>query len=419
VSSRSFAIESELGRIRMDKCPELTSLLKPKERLRSFSYVRMAVMLCGCLSYRRAADMMNTVLHRAADDAIKVRTLADFIEDYGNGIGSHMKTLAANILNANRFDAETLAPEDAAAFKASIAGQAREAGQAEAEMAEVYEKVWEINSQREVRAQIKRNELVSAVELPSTRCCYISIDDIGVKHQKETRKDGGSKTGRYVENTVIHVQVDGLCHHLTAVGMRNAFAVLMAFLLNNHLMENRRLVFLADGARDILNHIETLFPFCEHSLILDWYHLKKKCKELISSSVKGKKEEKQVIIQDLLRMLWVGNVDEAVEYLNSLEQKSIKSGYWLRELTGYLERKRPQIACYALRDSLGLRNSSNRVEKDNDLLVAQRQKHNGMSWSREGSGALAAINMVLLNKEAEQWLYTRTLPFSMFSDVAA
>jgi hypothetical protein len=144
-----------------------------------------------------------------------------------------------------------------------------------------------------------------------------------------------------------------------------------------------------------------------------------KCKELISSSVNGNKEEKQAIIRDLLRMLWVGNADEAIEYLNSLDRKIIKSDRWFGELTGYLERKRPQIACYALRDGLGLRNSSNRVEKANDLLVAGRQKHNGMSWSREGSGALAAISMILSNNETEQWLYTRTLSFSLPANVAA
>jgi hypothetical protein len=118
-------------------------------------------------------------------------------------------------------------------------------------------------------------------------------------------------------------------------------------------------------------------------------------------------------------MLWAGNVDEAIEYLNGTDPKSIKSGYWLGELTGYLERKRPQIVCYALRDCLGLRNSSNRVEKANDMIVAQRQKHNGMSWSTEGSGALAAINMVLLNNEMEQWLYTHTLSFSISKNMAA
>ncbi|MDR1135644.1 MAG: hypothetical protein LBL49_05645, partial [Clostridiales Family XIII bacterium] len=62
---------------------------------------------------------------------------------------------------------------------------------------------------------------------------------------------------------------------------------------------------------------------------------------------------------------------------------------------------------------LGLRISSNRVEKDNDMLVAERQKHNGMSWSGKGSGALAAIKMLMLNNDTEQWLYTRSLPFSM------
>ena len=35
----------------------------------------------------------------------------------------------------------------------------------------------------------------------------------------------------------------------------------------------------------------------------------------------------------------------------------------------------------ALRANLGLRNSSNPVEKANDLVVAGRQKHNGMAWS--------------------------------------
>jgi hypothetical protein len=39
------------------------------------------------------------------------------------------------------------------------------------------------------------------------------------------------------------------------------------------------------------------------------------------------------------------------------------------------------IPVYAVRRQLGLRNSSNRGEKANDLLVAARQKHNGMSWS--------------------------------------
>ncbi len=71
------------------------------------------------------------------------------------------------------------------------------------------------------------------------------------------------------------------------------------------------------------------------------------------------------------------------------------------ELASYIERKSLNITCYDLRRKLGLRVSSNRVEKANDLIVGQRQKHNGMSWSSDGSGALAAVSMLMLNNDAE------------------
>ena len=195
--------------------------------------------------------------------------------------------------------------------------------------------------------------------------------------------------------------------------MEQAVSVLMAFLLENRLMEDRRLVFFTDGARDIKNCIESAFGFRQFAIVLDWYHLKKKCKELISSSIKGSKKEKQEVARRLLRMLWVGNAGEAVSYLNGLDSTCIKSAHWRDELAGYLERKTPDVPCYALRSALGLRVSSNRVEKANDLIVAKRQKHNGMSWSFEGSGALAAVTMSILNNDLEHWMRTGTLPFAM------
>ena len=67
--------------------------------------------------------------------------------------------------------------------------------------------------------------------------------------------------------------------------------------------------------------------------------------------------------------------------------------------------------CYALRAGLGLRNSSNPVEKTNDILVAQRQKHNGMSWSKYGSSALAAIEMVFYNGYEDIWFRFGQIPF--------
>ena len=45
-----------------------------------------------------------------------------------------------------------------------------------------------------------------------------------------------------------------------------------------------------------------------------------------------------------------------------------------------------------------------------DLVVAQRQKHNGMSWSNTGSGALAQITALIINDELGFWLNERMIP---------
>lgn len=74
------------------------------------------------------------------------------------------------------------------------------------------------------------------------------------------------------------------------------------------------------------------------------------------------------------------------------------------------QRKRAAITCYAVRAKLNLRNSSNPVEKADDLLVAQRQNHNGMSWTPHGSGALAAVEMIYQNNQSNLWFQKKELP---------
>jgi hypothetical protein len=91
----------------------------------------------------------------------------------------------------------------------------------------------------------------------------------------------------------------------------------------------------------------------------------------------------------------------------------VKSERWQNGLVGYIQRKAPNIVCYALRHALGLRMSSNRVEKANCLVVAQKQEHNGMRWSFAENDALAAITMIFLNNEVSSWIRTRSFPFAM------
>ena len=187
--------------------------------------------------------------------------------------------------------------------------------------------------------------------------------------------------------------------------------LLPGFLLQNGLMENRRLIFFTDGAKCIKDAIEKYFKFREYTIILDWLHLRKKLKEMLSMAVKGSKEEKRAIAKGLLRILWAGNAEKAKDYLKNLKKKNVKNEIMLSEACAYITRKQPYIICYAFRAMAHLKNSSNRVEKENDLLVAQRQKHNGMSWSSGGSGALAAIRMAETNGELENWLVNREISF--------
>jgi hypothetical protein len=412
--TRDCSIESEIGRVPLLLNGGGALALKPKERLWSFSFVELLLEYCKDLSYRSAAHKLNLALRRSQGQELIPRTLADFTRHCGDGISTEMKNIADRVLRQFGFDPSTRLPVEEASLpvqivKPSCAGEDDASGHE----CRLSGQIAAINAQREEEAQITRLELARQIEPSEKNCCYISIDDIGVKHQKDKREDGFVKERKYVENTVVHVQADGRSHCLTAVGMDQAFSILLAFLLANKLMENRRLVFFTDGAADIKTRIESVFAFRPYAIVLDWYHLKKKCKELISSSFKGGKSDKQDITQRLLRMLWAGNTDSAASYLGGIDAKMVKSERWRDELVSYIQRKEPNIACYALRHSLGLRVSSNRVEKANDLVVAQRQKHNGMSWSFAGSGALAAITMVFMNNEVSSWVRTRALSFAM------
>lgn len=410
-------IESEIGRVHTPDFDSVAAGLKPKERIWSLAYSFLCMRFCNELSYRQAADLINAALHRHEESLMKVRTLADFIERTGSQIQGYLTAVTEKVLKDSNYEPETDEAVSDVQNRDTEPMAELTAEQAEWDN-EIAEKAGQINEQREPREQIKDLERFPRIESPKEKRCYISIDDVGVKHQKETRKDGCVKDGRFVNNTVMHIQSGDGSYCLTTSGMENAFRMLMAFLLSNNLLDHT-LVFFADGAQDIRCYIAKYFAHYSYTLILDWYHLRKKCKELVSSSIKGTIAQKKEHSQNLLRMLWVGNVKEALLYLNELDASQIKSGYWLGVLTKYLERKEPQIVCYALRYEFGLRISSNRAEKANDILVAQRQKHNGMSWSVSGSRSLASLAMVMHNGDTLQWLRTHSLSFSLPEKSAA
>ena len=117
--------------------------------------------------------------------------------------------------------------------------------------------------------------------------------------------------------------------------------------------------------------------------------------------------------RSLSALLWNGLVDQACHLLEQLPQELIRNQKEIQSLVNYLKKNKPMIPVYAIRKKRGLRNSSNPVEKANDLLVANRQKHQGMAWSLSGSVTLASLTVLKRNQEYQQWFREKKINFKL------
>lgn len=409
---RKTPVESEVGRLVCSVGGALGAGLKPKEILRSNQFTETMLLLSTHLSYRDTTELLNRCYHRDPADEFKVMTQCDLVSKSGAMIQSELSELATCIFKeefpdmtgtmptqqqqlAERFPADTWPTED------------------EAERAQLAWLISRYNEGKEPPLQITGRDLIDKVEVSDWNAVYISADEVGVKHQKDQRKDGGYKKGKIVENTVIHVEARGRSYILTGINMKEAMRTLLAFLIRNDLLVGRSLYFFTDGAQNIRRSIEETFSFAPYTIILDWFHLDKRMYELLSMALKGSKETKHRLKNDVSALLWAGNVGGAISYLKALPDSRVRNQERLAEAIAYLERKRPYIACSALRSLTGLRNSSNPAEKANDIIVAERQKHNGMSWSYSGSCALASVSAVQRNGELHDWIHGQPLAFRL------
>lgn len=391
----------------MDK--KSTKGLKPKQRLRSTSFRELNLQLVSKLSYRDTTDVLNRVLHREEYDSVKTSTLEDWVESFGESLSDGYTSKAEKIFESYNIDKDGLIAKDSH-LPLSIIKPELSAGIEEKQIRHL---ITEYNRGRDRMTKLKYASSMLEIEDGTAKCCYISVDDIGVRFQKSKRKQKCKKGKSFVENTVIHIQSDGKQYTLTAVGMDKAFKLLVAFLLENKLMEGSRLIFFSDRATCIRDTIEKYFGFRQYTLILDWLHLEKKCNEFLSMGIKGAKDEKLQIKKRLASILWTGRYQNAINYLDSLKKSQVRNLKKIEELKDYIRRKSPNLTCYALRRELNLRISSNRVEKANDLVVAMRQKHNGMSWSRKGSSALAIITAAMTNGELGKWITKQEISYRM------
>jgi hypothetical protein len=240
----------------------------------------------------------------------------------------------------------------------------------------------------------------------------ICIDDVGTKRQKAERSSTPSDSPKTVQHTIAAVEQRDRRYVLAGYGVVATLRMLMAFLVHNGCL-GYRLQFFVDGQRSLQDAIRRFFAWHPAVvLILDWYHLRKKCAAHLSLAMTGR-DPRNAALKSVLHLLWYGRVDRAQAMLTELDQSQIKNPKALKDLIGYLERNRPNIPCYAVRKRLGLRNSSQLGEKMNDVVVADRQKHHSMSWSVAGSTALASLTTLVKNGEVAHWLKDGTLEFKL------
>jgi hypothetical protein len=246
----------------------------------------------------------------------------------------------------------------------------------------------------------------------------VSIDDVTVKRQESERpKDSvepRERKRKKAHNTICHIEKGRASYTLNGGSTKEVLLFLIAFIFENELTENR-IQFFTDG-HTILNEaiLKVFCWFANIGIILDWYHLVKKCKEQLSLALTGRLIRNDVL-RELMPLLWHGFTKEAIAYLEDIDSKKIKNREVMEKLIAYLQRNSTCIPCYALRKKLGLRNGSSIGEKMNDLIVSNRQKHNGMSWSKSGSVALATVTALKRNNESDKWLREKELNLKLAS----
>jgi len=335
--------------------------------------------------------------------------MANLVEREGEQIQAYIEEKAEHILEDHGFNTDGTIRLQEKVFKSINEDDVKLTREKVCQMIE------ELNRGQGKEKHIDLSELRETFEDPNAIKANISIDDVCCKKQKaEGRKKGSpaKEKREMVNNTVAHIQnKEAKTYTLNTSTVSQMMTIVLAFLLSNGLLsKSGSLVFFTDGARDLRSAIQGIFYFISFKIILDWFHLEKKCKDLLSMAIKGK-EVKNQTLTEVLAWLWLGKVERAIKVLSDLKEETIKNATQRDNLITYLSRNQDAIVCYALRKKLGLRISSNPVENANDVLVSNRQKHNGMSWSSDGSTSLATLTALRRNCEDGNWLLHHDLRF--------
>ena len=263
------------------------------------------------------------------------------------------------------------------------------------------------------------NEQVNIYE--ATEKEILCMDDaIQVKGQKATReriKDqedqkvavdppnneaAGNRVWARTEVVVLEKKQGGFAYLTGVIDEAGNEPVPLAALVKSKVIQEYgderkplNIVAITDGAKDIRGRLLAIFGVTV-VIILDWFHLGKKVKQLMSM-IAPTQADKETYLKFIFCQLWRGQTEAVLNYLRTgIKTKNPEK---LSELIGYLERHQSEIIDYQRRQQSGKVIGSGRIEKCCDQVIGHRQKKKGMSWSTIGSRSLGILKVAELNNQ--------------------
>ena len=178
----------------------------------------------------------------------------------------------------------------------------------------------------------------------------VELDEVKVHAQAHTRR-------KPILALTAVVIIAGCCWHLAAATTPElAYQVGALLAVLGVPRGTRRLLVLADGARWIREWFEGL-GLSDGTMIVCWWHLVKRCQQDLSRACRGRAHRRE-IESVVLKALWHGRVDEALEILRTLggdeecggvggsdrlpgSAPSLPAGLRGTSTSGFVDRKQP------------------------------------------------------------------------------
>ena len=417
-------LETERGRFKIKIPKSIKDKMTSTERIWSPSFMEKVTNVCTKTSYRDASDMINNLTERKEGKKISERTLQDVCVRESERVYVDMKSDMETTLTNYGIDSVTGEIKDITKLPEQVVNPELPSEDAKQNRDKSKEQIEKYNADHP-DDKIDIDKCSNITEYSNENCVYVSIDGVIVKKQKEHRKkekdttdkenvSKEGKTRKTIETINVSIVTREGTYCFTAQTIILALLFTMMYLLTKGYLINRSLYFLTDGAKVLHAAIKQIFGFREFHIILDWYHVREYCYCLFTMALIGGRKNKirnAKIRGEFFNYVYKGDIEGAIKYLEIIDKSIIKDMAKIEEIKDYLLRKKEYLCCYWIRKSLGLKISSNRVEKLNDQVISQRCKHAGMSWSSSGIEGISFLRILSINHE-NQWFYSRKLNYN-------